>query len=42
VQATWRGGRRVDLAAFMSQIQAVEAAGAHPVDHTAVVAAHKC
>jgi predicted amidohydrolase YtcJ len=42
VQGTWRGGRRVDLAAFMSQIQAVEAAGAHPVDHTAVVAAHKC
>ncbi|MFM1964345.1 MAG: hypothetical protein RL134_70 [Actinomycetota bacterium] len=42
VQGTWRGGRRVDLDAFMQQIQEVEAAGSHPVDHTGVVAAHKC
>lgn len=42
VQGTWRGGRRVDLDAFMQQIQAVEAAGTHPVDHAGVVAAHTC
>ena len=42
VLGTWRGGRKVDLDAFMSQIQALESAGTHPVDHATVVSAHKC
>ena len=42
VQGTWRGGRKVDLDAFMTQIQAVEAAGTHPVDHATPITAHKC
>jgi len=42
VQGTWLSGKKVDLDSFMTQIQAVEAAGTHPVDHTAVVASHTC
>lgn len=42
VQDTWLSGKKVDLDSFMTQIQAVEAAGTHPVDHTAVVASHTC
>lgn len=42
VQGTWRSGRKIDLDAYMQQIQAVEAAGTHPVDHAAPIAAHKC
>ena len=42
VQGTWRSGRKVDLDAYMQQIQAVEAAGTHPVDHAAPITAHKC
>jgi predicted amidohydrolase YtcJ len=42
VQGTWRSGRKVDLDAFMTQIQAVEAAGTHPVDHATPITAHKC
>ncbi len=42
VQGTWRGGRKVDLDAFMTQIQAVEAAGTHPVDHATAIKSHTC
>jgi len=42
VQGTWLSGKKVDLDSFMTQVQAVEAAGTHPVDHTAVVASHTC
>lgn len=42
VQGTWRGGRKIDLDAYMKQIQAVEAAATHPVDHAAPITAHKC
>ena len=42
VQGTWRSGRKIDLDAYMAQIQAVEAAGTHPVDHAAPITAHKC
>jgi len=42
VQGTWRGGHRVDLDAYMAQIQAVEAAGTHPVDHHTVISSHTC
>jgi predicted amidohydrolase YtcJ len=42
VQGTWRGARKVDLDAFMTQIQAVEAAGTHPVDHATAIKSHTC
>ena len=42
VQGTWRSGRKIDLDAYMAQIQAVEAAGTHPVDHATPITAHKC
>ncbi len=42
VQGTWRGGRKIDLDAFMTQIQAVEAAGTHPVDHATAIKSHTC
>lgn len=42
VQGTWRSGHKVDLDAFMTQIQAVEAAGTHPVDHATAIKAHTC
>jgi predicted amidohydrolase YtcJ len=42
VQGTWLAGKKVNADAFMTQIQAVEAAGAHPVDHTAVMGSHTC
>ena len=42
VQGTWRGGRKVDLDAFMTQVQAVEAAGTHPVDHATAIKSHTC
>ena len=42
VEGTWSGGRKVDLGAFLKQVQAVEAAHTHPVDHKAVVSAHSC
>ncbi len=42
VQGTWRGGRKVDLDAFMTQIEAVEAAGTHPVDHATPIKSHTC
>jgi len=42
VQGTWRSGRKIDLDAYLQQIQAVEAAGTHPVDHAAPITAHKC
>jgi len=42
VQGTWRSGRKIDLDAYLQQIQAVEAAGTHPVDHAGPITAHKC
>ena len=42
VQGTWRSGHKINLDAYMQQIQAVEAAGTHPVDHAAPITAHKC
>ncbi|MFM8351158.1 MAG: amidohydrolase [Actinomycetales bacterium] len=42
VQGTWRSGRKIDLDAYMQQIQAVEAAGTHSVDHATPIQAHKC
>ena len=42
VQGTWLAGKKVNADSFMTQIQAVEAAGAHPVDHTAVMGSHTC
>ena len=42
VQGTWRSGHKVDLDAFMTQIQAVEAAGTHPVDHATAIKSHTC
>ena len=42
VQGTWSGGRKIDLAAFMTQIKAVEEAQSHPVHHKTVVSSHTC
>ena len=42
VQGTWLSGKKVDLDSFMTQIQEVEAAATHPVDHTTVMSSHTC
>ena len=42
VQGTWRSGRKIDLDAYLQQIQAVEAAATHPVDHATAISSHKC
>ncbi|MDP4906237.1 MAG: amidohydrolase [Candidatus Nanopelagicales bacterium] len=42
VQGTWRSGRTIDLDAYLAQIQAVEAAGTHPVDHATAIKSHTC
>ena len=42
VQGTWRSGRKIDLDAYMAQIQAVEAEGTHPVDHSTAIKSHTC
>jgi len=41
VQGTWLAGHRVDLAAYLEQVAAVDPA-AHPVDHADVIATHTC
>lgn len=41
VKGTWLSGHRVDLAAYLDQVAAVDPA-AHPVDHADVLAAHSC
>ena len=41
VQGTWLSGHKVDLAAYLEQVAAVDPA-AHPVDHADVVASHTC
>lgn len=42
VQGTWLSGKKVDLDSFMTQVQAIEAAATHPVDHKAVMNSHTC
>ena len=42
VQATWLSGKKVDLDSFLTQIQEVEAAATHPVDHHTVMSSHTC
>lgn len=42
VQGTWLSGKKVDLDSFMTQVQAIEAAATHPVDHKAVMESHTC
>lgn len=42
VQGTWLSGKRVDLDSYMTQIQEVEAAATHPVDHQTVMSSHNC
>ena len=42
VQGTWRSGRKIDLDAYLQQIQQVEAAATHPVDHATAISSHKC
>ena len=41
VQGTWLSGHRVDLAAYLDQVAAVDPVG-HPVDHADVLATHSC
>ncbi len=41
VQGTWLSGHRVDLAAYLDQVAAVDPT-AHPVDHADVIASHTC
>jgi Amidohydrolase family len=42
VEGTWSAGRKVDPGAFLTQVQAVEAAHTHSVDHKAVISSHRC
>jgi predicted amidohydrolase YtcJ len=42
VQGTWLSGKKVDLDSFMTQVQEVEAAATHPVDHQTVMSSHTC
>lgn len=42
VLGTWRGGHRIDLDAFRQQVQQVEQAQTHPVDHAHVLGSHPC
>ena len=42
VQGTWLSGKKVDLNSYLTQIQAVEAAATHPVDHQTVMSSHTC
>jgi hypothetical protein len=41
VQGTWLAGHRIDLAAYLEQVAAVDPA-THPVDHADVIATHTC
>lgn len=42
VQGTWLSGKKVDPDSFMTQVQAIETAATHPVDHKTVMESHTC